>query len=71
VAMDGKNHVCMSVGWLGDKSKEKIYGYVKNHHQWQMGFGLAYVDPKSRFFYHHKIHIMENMTCVVNGKLYK
>jgi hypothetical protein len=70
VSMDGKNHVCFSVGWLGDKRKEKIYGYVKNHHQWQLGFGLVYVDASTRYFYHEKIHILDNMTCVVNGKQY-
>lgn len=71
VGLDGTNHVCFSVGWLGDKSLDKIYGYVKGHHQWQMGFGLVYVDPATRYFYHQKIHIMDNYTCLINGKLYK
>jgi UDP-2,3-diacylglucosamine pyrophosphatase LpxH len=71
VGLDGTNHVCFSVGWLGDKSLDKIYGYVKGHHQWQLGFGLVYVDEKTGYFYHQKIHILDNYTCVVNGKLYK
>lgn len=71
VGMDGTNHVAFSVGWLGDKRKDLVFGYVKSQHQWQMGFGLVYIDPKSRYFYHHKVHILDNVTCVVNGKLYK
>lgn len=71
VGLDGSNHVCFSVGWLGDKSLDKIFGYVKTHHQWQLGFGLVFVDEKTGYFYHQKIHILDNYTCVVNGKLYK
>lgn len=71
VGLDGTNHVCFSVGWLGDKRMDKIYGYVKHHHQWQLGFGLVYVDPKSGLFYHQKIPILQTggeVSCVVNGK---
>jgi hypothetical protein len=68
VGLDGTNHVCFSVGWLGDKRNDKIFGYVKSHHQWQLGFGLAYVDEKTGYFYHQKIHILDDYTCVVNGK---
>lgn len=71
VGFDGTNHVSFSVGWLGDKSLDKIFGYVKTHHQWQLGFGLVWVDPKTKYFYHQKVHILDNYTCVVNGKLYR
>lgn len=71
VGLLGTNHVCFSVGWLGDKSQDKVYGYVKGHHQWQLGFGIAYVDPKTGYFYHEKIHILDNYTCVVNGKIFR
>lgn len=70
VGLDGSNHVCFSVGWLGDKRNDTIFGYVKSHHQWQLGFGIVYVDPKTKYFYHQKIHILDNYTCVVNGKLF-
>lgn len=68
VGLDGTNHVCFSVGWLGDKRMDKIYGYVKGHHQWQLGFGHVLVDQKTRYFYHQKIHIMDNYTCIFNGR---
>jgi hypothetical protein len=71
VGLDGTNHVAFSVGWLGDKRMDKVFGYVKGHHQWQMGFGLVHVDDSTGYFYHQKIHILDNYTCVVNGKLYK
>jgi UDP-2,3-diacylglucosamine pyrophosphatase LpxH len=71
VGLDGKNHVCFSVGWLGDKSYDKIFGYVKGHHQWQLGFGLVWVDPDTKYFYHQKVHILDNYSCVVNGKMYQ
>lgn len=73
VGIEGTNHVNFSVGWLGDKRQDLIYGYVKGHHQWQLGFGLAYVDQETRYFYHQKIHILVNgrsYSCLVNGKLY-
>jgi hypothetical protein len=74
VGLDGTNHVCFSVGWLGDKRQDKIFDYVKSHHQWQLGFGLVSVNPKTRMFYHQKVHILENnnkVSCVVNGKHYE
>lgn len=70
VGLDGTNHVCFSVGWLGDKTLDKVYGYVKGHHQWQQGFGIVHVDTETKYFYHQKIHIMDNYTCSYNGKLY-
>lgn len=71
VGLDGSNHVCFSVGWLGDKRNDKVFAYVKGHHQWQMGFGIVYIDEKTGYFYHNKIHILDNYTCVAEGKLYK
>jgi len=71
VGLTGENHVCFSVGWLGDKTMDKVYGYVKGHHQWQLGFGIVYADEKTGNFYHHKIHIQDDYTCIFNGKIYK
>jgi hypothetical protein len=71
VGLDGTNHVCFSVGWLGDKRNDKIFGYVKGHHQWQMGFGLVFVDNETKYFYHEKVHILDNYSCKAAGKIYK
>ena len=29
------------------------------------------MDEKTKYFYHEKIHILDNYTCVVNGKIFK
>lgn len=74
VALDDDNYVNFSCGWLGDKKHDYVFGYVKGNHQWQLGFGLVYVDPKTKLFYHQKIHILEikgKLSCVVNGKRYE
>ena len=70
IGMNNDEHVIFSVGWLGNKF-HPVYNYVKAHQQWQLGFGLEYVDPKTKYFYHQAIHILNNYTCVVNGKMYK
>lgn len=74
VGLDGTNHVCFSVGWLGDKRKDKVFDYVKGHHQWQLGFGLVTIDTDTGLFYHQKVHILENsgkLSCYAYGRLYK
>lgn len=71
VGLDGTNHVAFSLGWLGDKTLDKIYGYVKGHHQWQLGFGLVFIDESNKYFYHNKIHILDNYSCFAAGKIYK
>ena len=71
VGLDGKEHIAFSVGWLGDKRKDQIFGYVKGHAQWQLGFGLVFVDTKTGMFYPQAVHIIEKagrVSCVVNGK---
>lgn len=70
----GIEHVACSVGWLGDKRLDKIYGYVKAHHNWNMGFGFVWVDPKTGHFFIDPIHILQvgnNVICHFNGKLFK
>lgn len=71
VSIEGVNYVAFSVGWLGDKRNDKIFGYVKGHHQWQMGFGLTFIDTSTNYFYNQTAHILENYSCVVAGKLYR
>jgi hypothetical protein len=70
VGLDESEYVNFSCGWLGDKRKTDVFGYVKGHHQWQLGFALVYVDAKTGNFYHQIIHILEHgktVSCFVNG----
>lgn len=68
--LNGEEHVAFSVGWLGDKRKDKIYGYCKNHQQWQNGVGIVHVKPNGTF-YHQVVHIKDDATAVYSGKLFK
>lgn len=70
VGISGEQHVAFSCGWLGDVEQDLVFGYVKNHHEWQLGFGIAHVDEKTGYFYHQIIPILDNYTCVYNGKSY-
>jgi hypothetical protein len=69
--LDGQEHIVFGNGWLGDKRKDEVFGYVKNHHNWQLAFTLVYVDEESGIFYKHTNHILEvgnKLSCVVEGK---
>jgi hypothetical protein len=71
VGLDGSEHIAFSVGWLGDKRKDEIFGYVKGHAQWQLGFGLVYASAQTGMFYPQPIHIIDRggrVSCVVSGK---
>lgn len=70
VNLKGKEYGGYCPGWLGDK-KKKTFDYVKKHHQWQLGFDLIWVDKKTKLYYRQNVHILENYTCVVDGKLFK
>ena len=67
--LNGKIHKAFSVGWLGDARKDEVFGYCRN--EWALGFGLVYIDQKNGNFYDQTVHILPNITCVVDGKLYK
>lgn len=61
------NHRAISLGWLGDKS-HPVMQYVKDHHQWALGFGLVDVLPKGLFF-QRTIHIID-YKCLADGWVY-
>lgn len=69
--LDGRRIFTACGGWMGDDAKDEIFGYVKNWNQWQLGFSLVYMDPKTWETYYQNIHIHRNITCMVNGKLYR
>lgn len=68
VHIDGTTHIGLNVGWLGDK-KHKAFQYVKGHHQWTLGFGIANILD-SGVFYLDQVRIF-NYRTVYNGKLYQ
>lgn len=73
ISLRGEQFVSFSPGWLGDIRKDKIFSYTKSTAQWNLGFSLVYVDPKTRLFYFQNINIVENakkLTCVVGGKVF-
>lgn len=67
VDMEGNNYRGITCGWLGNQ-KHKIFNYVKDHHQWALGFTVVKVlEDKS--FYAQTVHII-NYRCVYGDKLY-
>jgi predicted phosphodiesterase len=68
VAMDGQNYRGISSGWLGDQ-KSPVMQYVKNHHQWALGFSvMRLIDNKTWF--NSLVHMID-YTCLVDGFVYK
>ena len=55
-------------GWLGNKHNY-AFDYVSNHHQWTLGFGIAYIMGNRNFFY-RQIDI-SNSKCIYNGELFE
>jgi hypothetical protein len=70
VAISGERYKAFCPGWLGNK-KALTMQYVKNHHQWSHGFCVAYVNPKTRYFYAEIVDILENYSCIFQGKEFK
>lgn len=67
VAIDGKNYRGISSGWLGDKD-HPVMSYVKNHHQWALGFSEVTVLEDGTWF-NNLIHIID-YKCNYNGNIY-
>lgn len=70
VSISDQEFTQFSVGWLGDKRKDLIFGYTKGHQQWQLGFGLVWADD-NKVFHKQTIQIQPNISCVINGKEYR
>ena len=68
VMINGDNHRGITCGWLGD-SNSRVMQYVKNHHQWALGFAIVNGIDKGRFFVDTK-HIIDYMV-YHNGKIVK
>jgi len=68
VSLDGENFRGISSGWLGDKSSE-VFDYVKNHHQWALGFSIVTVLGDGTWF-NQLVHIID-YKCVSDGFVYE
>jgi len=62
---------CWSDGWLGDKRKDEVFGYVKGHFSWQMGFTIVLIDPHTNQWEYDICEISEDFTTVFQGKMFK
>ncbi len=67
VAIDGENYRAISSGWLGDKY-HPVFNYVKNHHQWALGFSV--VTSIGGTWFNQLVHII-NYKCVCDGFIYE
>jgi len=67
---EGERHLGAMLGWLGDWSQVDYMHRVKVARDWCLGFGVGYLDPKSKCVYITPVPIVENTVCV-NGILYK
>lgn len=68
VTLRGDYHRAIGVGWLGDKN-HPVMSYVKNHHDWQLGFAIITVLNDGTWFCENKTII--NYTVMHNGKVFK
>jgi hypothetical protein len=71
VTIDGSYHRAISVGCLCDKN-HPVMNYVKNFHQWQLGFAIITVINDKTWFCQN-IHIIpgDKYRCQANGKIYE
>jgi hypothetical protein len=72
VMMNGDNLRGICTGWLGNKNSSVMH-YVKQHHQWALGFSVVDILPDGTFF-NHLIHIIVTKNkyyCSYNGTIYE
>jgi UDP-2,3-diacylglucosamine pyrophosphatase LpxH len=62
-------HVAFCPGWLGN-TKDKAFNYLKGNPNWSLGFGIVYVDSKTKQFSHQIIRIIDGKA-FFNGKIIK
>jgi hypothetical protein len=71
VGLLGQTHQAFSPGWLGDQRYVEVFGYVRDHHQWQLGFGLVYQSQtRAHQVFSQVIHISDDITAQVGSSFY-
>jgi hypothetical protein len=71
VAMDGDEYRGISTGWLGGKN-HPVFSYVKNHHQWSLGFSV--VTEHKGLWFNDLVHIIvkdDRYHCIFEGRIYE
>lgn len=63
--------VAWSDGWLGDKRKDEVFGYVQGHFSWQMGFSIIEIDPSTMEFDYEICKINDDFRTIFRGKKFK
>lgn len=69
VALDGKHLTAVCPGWLGDVTS-RVFDYMPQVPQWQLGFAIVSVDDSSKDF-HIDVFEIKNNQALVYGKLFK
>lgn len=64
----GNRHITAQLGWLGNVEEIDYMHQVKARKDWSLGFGIAYLDPKTGTVYVVPVPIVKN-TCLIEGKL--
>ena len=65
----GESHVSATFGWLGDARAADYMHRVKAMRDWQLGFGVGWLDTKTTHVYLQPVPIVK-YKCVVGGKEY-
>lgn len=65
---EGTGHVSASFGWLGDATQAKYLPAAKRA-EWQLGFGLGYMEPATGHVHLQAVPIVD-YRCVVEGALF-
>lgn len=58
-------------GWLGDVEQVDYMTKAKARASWAQGFGVGYLDSSTGYFYTQPVPILQNYSCVVEGKLFR
>lgn len=66
----GECKLAAQFGWLGDADKIDYMHRAKVNKDWALGFGIGYLDESTGLMYLTPVPIV-NLTCVVEGKLYR
>jgi Icc-related predicted phosphoesterase len=66
--VEGNRHVGAMLGWLGDVNAVDYKHRAMAQKEWALGFGIAYLNPKTGVVYLTPVPIIE-YTCLIEGKL--